>query len=187
MADRSTVTYEVKRIKMALELVPNFQMLKKSLRDMLVSLPKKVTEGTAADNLLKSYEEFLKAGNFENAIDGFKKWTDTALDWLSKQTDEDLIAQRGRQGEVDTKLTLFGKELLSSQHAGELIKGSQLQSIIMNGLPDGFSEWDAFMNVTNRLRTIIYDLIPQDKRPKRPRGTKSEDTSSEDKSATETE
>jgi hypothetical protein len=181
MADKSTVTFALKAFKLNLSLMPNFQMLKKSIRDMLTGLPKKVVEATKADGLLKSFDEYAKTaesnpGAFQNALDGFGKWADSALEWVDKQNPDDLVAQRGRQGEQDTELELFGTKQLTSLHAGSLIAGSKLQQIFQTGLPEGFNEWDSLIKVTNKLRGAIFDLIPTEKRPKKAKKDKDANT-----------
>lgn len=177
MADRRSTMFILKSFEHGLGIVPNFQMLKKSVRDMNIAIPKTIRDGIHSDQLLEQIELFTKQeGNgFDNAIDAFKKWIVQAISFADKADDDDFESRRGRDTS-NTKVTLFGELELVPVHAGRLIAGSPLETYLKSGLPEGFTGWNELNMVLNSLATGIRGLIPDDKRPKRaPKADKPEE------------
>ena len=172
MADKNQALYTVKLFDMALQIVPNFSALKKSVRDMVTGLSKPAREITAADGLIdsvKAYSESEEEGAFQNALDALRKWTTESISALERTPEDELESKRGRDTS-NLKVTLFGNTKLVAEHAGDLLKGSPLAQYLANGLPDSFSgNWPDLNMVLNNVANGVRELIPEDKRPKRPR------------------
>lgn len=151
---------------MNLPIMPGFPQLKKSLKNLQVSIPKAVREHLKIDELEGTYESFLKENKFADAIHSFGKWLETVIPELDRMDDELFEPKKGRNVENE-KVTLFGKEQLVPIHAMDLLKGSKLATYLKDGLPEGYGAGEDIKTVLNLIRSSVDKLIPEDARKKR--------------------
>lgn len=183
--DRSTIVYNYSAFKMAIPIMPGFPVLKKSLADLGVKIPKAVREATGQESLLEAFNKHQQANTWADCQDALTKWVDRALEWVNQASDDQLETKRGI--DVSTVVvTLFGKEATVPVAAGILLKGCELQKLLVSEkLEMSEQEFKDLNKVLNFIRASCADLIPSEYKEKRTRKEKSSEGPNESTETTE--
>lgn len=179
MADKASVSFQLKALEANLQFVPNVQMVRSMLRAVNTAIPKSLQAEVGSDTLIDKLNKLVKdEANLPSIIDYFSKWAQKTATAIAKKSESDFES-RGHSMET-IEVTLFGETMKVPEMALKLLDGSKLAEIMKSGPGKEFGTWSDLHKVCNLIRSAVGQIIPEAHRPKRKKRTKKDDDANDE-------